>query len=87
MSKRKTCSICASTKNIDIHHLNYKNLYDVDGTDLRRLCRRCHLLTHKLFKEGKIVFKSSNHNSRFVIIKTAVKHHLGLTNINLFYKT
>ena len=78
------CAICASSGQLDTHHLNYKNLSDVDTSDLRRLCRRCHFLTHKLFREGKIVFRSTNHHSRFAIIKSAAKKELGLSTINLF---
>lgn len=82
--KRLRCAICAATDELDIHHLNYRNLYDVQQSDLRRLCRRCHFLTHKLYKEGKIIFRNDNHHSRFAIIKCAVKKELGITNVNMF---
>lgn len=84
--KRKInrCGICGETKSLDVHHLNYKNLYDVDGTDLRVLCHRCHFVAHRLFKEGKIVFRNNDHNSRFAIIKNEVKKELGLHMKNLF---
>jgi hypothetical protein len=81
--KGKGCGICGSCK-VDIHHLNYKNLTDVDMTDLRRLCRRCHFLAHDLFKQGKITFRSTNHHSRFAIIKNAVKKELGIYHKNMF---
>lgn len=83
-SKKLRCSICASTEKIDVHHLNYKNLYDVEQTDLRKLCRRCHYLTHELHKRGKIVFRNKNHHSRFAIIKSAVKKELGISGKNMF---
>jgi len=83
--KKRKCAICAETNNLDVHHLNYKNLYDVESEDLRILCRRCHFLTHDLFKQGKIKFKSNNHNSRFATIKNIVKNYLGLGRKNLFY--
>ena len=85
--KKKTnsrCAICSSNKKLDTHHLNYKNLVDVQQSDLRVLCHRCHFLAHDLMKNGKIVFRSTNHHSRFTIIKSAVKKSLGLSNINLF---
>ena len=78
------CGICGSTNNIDLHHLNYKNLYDVDTSDLRFLCRRCHFLAHKLYKEKKIIFRNNNHHSRFEIIKAKVKKYLGITHVNMF---
>lgn len=84
-NKVSNCAICASTHDLDVHHLNYRNLYDVEQSDLRVLCRRCHFLCHELHKNGAFKFKSTNHHSRFVIIKTAVKKALGLTNKNLFF--
>lgn len=83
-TKKKNCAICASKENLDVHHLNYKNLVDVEQNDLRVLCRRCHFLTHKLFNEGKIMFRGTNHNSRFAILKHAVKKELGFSMKNLF---
>jgi hypothetical protein len=85
-SKNNRCGICASTENIDIHHLNYKNLYDVEQSDLRRLCRRCHFLAHRLQKEGKLVFTNRSHHSMFGKIKGAVKRELGISKINQFNK-
>lgn len=82
--KPRKCAICASTEKLDVHHLNYKNLVDVDSSDLRVLCHRCHFLAHELQKSGKIKFTSSNHHSRFALIKTAVKKELGLTGKNMF---
>lgn len=80
----KRCAICASPTNLDTHHLIYKNLFNVQPADLRKLCRRCHFLAHDLFKQGKIIFHSTNHHSRFSIIKVAVKKSLGLTHVNMF---
>ena len=81
---KRRCSICSSRKMIDVHHLNYRGWYDVDQSDLRLLCRRCHTLAHKLMADGTLKFKSDNHHSRFVITKTAVKKRLGLTRRNMF---
>ena len=83
-SKRDRCGICASTENIDIHHLNYRNLHDVEQSDLRKLCRRCHFLGHELERRGKIVYRSNNHHSKFAIFKAAVKKELGITGQNMF---
>ena len=82
--KPRKCAICTATQNLDVHHLNYKNLFDVELSDLRVLCHRCHFLVHNLMKQGKIKFKSTRHHSQFVLIKTAVKKALGILNKNMF---
>lgn len=79
------CGICGSTERIETHHLNYKNLYDVETADLRRLCHRCHFLAHDLMKQGKIRFKSTKPHGRFSTIKAAVKKELGITRKNMFF--
>ena len=80
----KRCGICAATSKIDCHHLVYKSLYDVETSDLRWLCRRCHSKAHALMRNGTIRFKSSDHNSRWNTTKNCVKHSLGLTGKNMF---
>lgn len=83
---KASCAICGSTKNLDTHHLNYRNWYDVQKSDLRKLCHGCHFLVHDLMKSGKLVFTSDNHHSRFALMKAAVKKELGLSGKNLFRK-
>lgn len=41
------CALCNSIKKLDVHHLNYKNLYDVELSDLLVVCRPCHAKIHK----------------------------------------
>ena len=82
-AKKRNCGICGSNE-IDIHHLNYKNLFDVRQEDLRRMCRRCHFLAHNLMEAGKIKFRSTNHHSRWCILKAAVKRELGIVGKNMF---
>lgn len=79
------CGICGSTDNLDVHHLNYRNLIDVQMSDLRVLCRRCHFLAHRLHQEGKIRFRSTDHNSRFASIKNTVKRELKIQQQNMFH--
>ena len=43
----KQCSRCKAIKRIDVHHINYKSIYDVLLTDLEALCRTCHKQEHK----------------------------------------
>lgn len=47
------CQRCGSKKRMDVHHLNYRNLYDVKLTDLMTLCRHCHELEHRPTKVKK----------------------------------
>jgi len=35
---------------LDVHHVEYRNLYDVQLTDLKSMCRRCHNGTHEVLK-------------------------------------
>lgn len=84
--RNNRCAVCAATENLDVHHLNYRGLYDVQQSDLRVLCRRCHYIAHILLKCGKYSFTSQSHHSRFSKLKSAVKKELGLTNHNLFKK-
>lgn len=83
--KATRCAICATTKNLQTHHLFYKNLYDVQTSDLRVLCDRCHKLTHELIKEGILVPNQySTHHGLFAATKAKVKKRLGCGNKNLF---
>ena len=36
---------------VDVHHLQYRQLYDVKIQDLRPLCRSCHKLIHTIIDE------------------------------------
>ena len=47
------CEKCGSNKNLDVHHLNYKNLYDVTTSDLMTLCRSCHIDIHSKKRQTK----------------------------------
>jgi len=40
------CEKCGVSKRLDVHHLNYRSLYDVRLTDLMVLCRKCHIQEH-----------------------------------------
>lgn len=46
------CEIC-KTQNFsnDVHHLRYKQLFDVETSDLKTLCRRCHNYIHNALEE------------------------------------
>lgn len=82
---KKRCSICATETQIDLHHLNYKKIFDVQLEDLRWLCRRCHFTAHELINNGTLIFYSENHHSKFALTKIAVKKKLGMIG-NMFNK-
>lgn len=83
--KEPRCAICASTDQVDTHHLFYRNIHDVQLSDLRLLCRRCHDVTHQLMAEGELSkVKYKSHHSMFGATKEKVKRRLGLSGRNLF---
>lgn len=41
------CERCGFKSNLDVHHVNYRNLFDVEIKDLLTLCRRCHAKEHR----------------------------------------
>lgn len=53
LQKNPCCEKCKSTKKLDVHHLDYKNLYDVLLSDLQTLCRKCHKMEHPQQKRNK----------------------------------
>lgn len=42
------CEKCKSDENIQVHHLRYRDLFDVQLSDLQCLCRNCHQRAHGL---------------------------------------
>jgi hypothetical protein len=44
----KKCERCSNTKNLHVHHLHYKNIYQEEPADLEILCAKCHANEHKL---------------------------------------
>jgi hypothetical protein len=55
-----TCEKCGSKSNLNVHHKEYKELYDVKISDLQTLCRKCHDKEH---------LKRKNNNHKFSIDK------------------
>lgn len=53
------CERCGDTKNLQVHHLTYENLFNEEPEDLLLLCSRCHMVEHGLIKKKrkKRVFK------------------------------
>ncbi len=72
----KKCALCMSGTELHIHHLQYRNLVDVEKNDLRVLCSSCHKKVHDLIDSGKLVFKSDNSTKRFKqVYKVFKKYH------------
>ena len=40
------CENCKATSDLDVHHVNYRQLFDVQVTDLKTFCRKCHTEHH-----------------------------------------
>lgn len=51
--RKKQCSICKSTNNLNVHHKTYTRLGKEKLSDLVILCQRCHYATHDFHKENK----------------------------------
>ena len=43
---RYRCALCPETKNLDVHHRSYENIFKEDDDDLIVLCRFCHERHH-----------------------------------------
>jgi len=60
----KRCHKCGFDKYIEVHHINYKNIYDVLLSDLEVLCRRCHKREHKKINKVKRAKKKDRIKNR-----------------------
>ena len=47
------CQSCGGESCLDVHHIRYKDLYNVELSDLLTLCRSCHETLHKWMRESK----------------------------------
>jgi 5-methylcytosine-specific restriction endonuclease McrA len=47
------CENCGNGLHVELHHINYKNLYDVELSDLKTLCRKCHIKAHVIILPTK----------------------------------
>jgi hypothetical protein len=67
------CAVCRAGEYIDVHHLEYRNWVDVQMSDLRLLCRRCHDVAHLLMRKGILKFNPDmSHHARYA----RLKHHV-----------
>ena len=70
-ARHHRCAICRSRTSLEVHHLNYRNWFDVQMSDLRILCRRCHEVAHAIIRSGLVLVGESN--SRFLTLRKAVR--------------
>jgi phage terminase large subunit GpA-like protein len=74
---RVRCAICGTRRGqLDTHHLTYRNLHDVETSDLRILCHPCHFTLHDLLKEGVITRRRGD--SAFAQMKKMVLDRRGI---------
>lgn len=53
----------------DVHHLNYRKLYDVSTLDLVVLCRGCHELVHENLDRLKKLTEKDSHEKAYAVWK------------------
>ena len=52
LAQSPRCEKCKTYLSLDVHHKEYRNLYDVSLKDLQTLCRLCHDKEHKIKKSN-----------------------------------
>lgn len=50
----RVCEVCGVAKNIQVHHLTYKRIFNEDMDDLMCLCRKHHVLIEKLIRKHRM---------------------------------
>jgi len=45
------CNVCGKKRKLDVHHIEYRKLYDVPFAALIPICRKCHEEIHELIAE------------------------------------
>lgn len=55
-----SCAFCDSYRNLHVHHLTYKTLWNEDaGRDLVTLCRECHVMLHNYMEDYKPLYQKA----------------------------
>lgn len=63
----KRCFACRSFYEIDVHHLRYRELYNVLRGDLIPLCHDCHQIAHWLFDKGVLSRETTREEAKQAI--------------------
>lgn len=72
----RSCSECKKTpRSLDVHHLQYRDIYNVTVEDLQILCRRCHNRKHPKKTEARkqTIRKPRKHRPKNLRAKRAKK--------------
>lgn len=48
------CQCCQNTQATDAHHMTYRNIVDIQPSDLLPVCRKCHDYIHQAIRDGYI---------------------------------
>lgn len=67
---------------LDLHHLLYKNWYDVTTKDLIWLCRDCHTVAHRLIDSGEIRVHGKDRDQICGATLHRVRKHRNQTEVN-----
>lgn len=82
------CEECNNKCDLEVHHIRYKNLYDIDLADLKTLCRFCHRKAHGLNAKSKpkLKTKSNKKKKKKRKHKNATKQQMhGFTKDGIFH--
>ncbi len=79
---KSRCHCCSYTRELQLHHINYKRITRERPSDLVTLCRDCHVRAHELIKEGKAKLINA-HN---ILEKGTSKVHASPLYKNQMYK-
>jgi len=60
LKQNPACQKCGCAELPDVHHLRYKQIFDVTPSDLLTVCRKCHAKIHEV--EGMPVRPRPNFN-------------------------
>lgn len=64
----------------DVHHCDYKNIYDVNGTDVLALCRPCHEIIEHAKRVG--LLKSKHHPKEAIhVTKNKISGHTSKNHV------
>lgn len=78
----KTCIICGSTDKVQLHHKNYKHLYNEDYEDVICLCRFCHAKKHGKKELKKSKRRKIKHKHWSKLLKQAKKDGVATTPLH-----
>jgi hypothetical protein len=75
---KKACSLCDSKVKLNVHHLRYKDLFNINTHDLKVVCQRCHIIIHNGIKNKELVFNKDNPHHIGARTRRYVRYKLGI---------